>query len=1241
MRLQSAVDRLLAYAFPETRTFVTQYTKHGSIHEGDGHMYFSSENYLRLPYGLKNTDNSEYVFTFTTSSLNYNTQYIAHCEYLFAISIYYNQVRVYNWQNRSITTIFNIEPCKTYNVRINILDKNVTVSYSKDGGLYEQVYSRVDTLLDSTQTYPIILGAHSVSYTDSFSGIIHVSGCYVKISGETLFDSDAVELLDEQENPTDLNYYINTGVYHINSQYALTGFYSTQNFVAFKTRRPETSFDLIVKIHTPKYFNNYTSFVQASEAYKGIICRVYPRNENNVVIWASSNGNSWDVCNGYTPNISLPQDTDLWFRVSWDGTTYNFGYSFNGFDYMYGTPVANTRPVYWDNGIQNLGGCIWEDYSWYSGVIFPEYSSLSIDGSVVWKGITQPLQVGDSVTLNDGMAQSKYLWEAYDNSTELKGDFSKNSIIKSIEIDDEGNTLYEVDDFEVLKNSTVITTDVDTNITNYGGDPNVNVRYVIDVNGAEINSTTSVTQAESIIDNTYAILDVDFLTGYTTKLEVNGKLYAPEEMPIIAKRGSNVSYISTDTENNIRYYKTFNINNNTYLVKKSFTIQTNAQNPNITYIVNGNKVYSEDPIQCYHGDHIDYVIDCDGYKTHTGSYTLKYEDVNKIEYIELEPLYRLTINTTPENADVYLTVDNNTVNQKSIDVLENTQIKWSVELAGYKKQEGIYTINTSSHTIDVVLEPTTEYVAIEDKTNIANHGCDISDGFIVTSDGSNNYVDTETVFDFQHATTWEIETIFEYKYTQAQSNPCVFGNRTDSFSSPMLYAYSSYFRLVIPKSYNTLHIDANISSIQVKELRKYHFYVGQLEDHTYYVDYQYLDYDTTYGGYNENNWSAKSRVYTNTPSTTNKTTHCSKSLVFLGAHTQSYNARASLDLNNTFVRIDGEIVYSGVKSFSVNDFAYLNNGLGKTNNKWTAQHLLTTNKSDFTELGKVKQIEDFGSYVMLTLDPVKLDEVQTQLNIDTESDIITYGNLPNNITDIVTDIDSDIETSSNLDSIQDTTYVNHHIVSFDTLEDYDIHIEIGGLKYTPDTLPRVFYNDTLVSYNLLFNNRRVHSETFRLKQDTFKVKNTFSIINVQGATIKIYGVEQSSIECYIGQPIEFEVSKQGYKTCKAVYVPKLDKLSTYNTEHKLFIDLDEYIEYNITTIPTGATVLLKNTGYVQNGSSIYSLYGNMILNGDALIETGYINNNCTIEEVEDPLESKEYTTTVIIPEEATVEFKEI
>lgn len=165
------------------------------------------------------------------------------------------------------------------------------------------------------------------------------------------------------------------------NNYVISGFDSTTAYIQMPVKTPTSSFELVVKTHTPMSFSNY-SVIETDTKFKGLVWRVASGGVST--IYLSSNGTSNNVCNGFKPGLTIPANKDVWFKITWNGSTYSFAYSTNGVNYTTGTTVSNANPINWSTGIQGLGGGSWEAYPWTNGTIDLKETYLNINGSRYW-----------------------------------------------------------------------------------------------------------------------------------------------------------------------------------------------------------------------------------------------------------------------------------------------------------------------------------------------------------------------------------------------------------------------------------------------------------------------------------------------------------------------------------------------------------------------------------------------------------------------------------------------------------------------------------------------------------------------------------------------------------------------------------------------------------------------------------------------------------------------------------------
>jgi len=144
------------------------------------------------------------------------------------------------------------------------------------------------------------------------------------------------------------------------------------------------------------------------------------------------------------------------------------------------------------------------------------------------------------------------------------------------------------------------------------------------------------------------------------------------------------------------------------------TINATPANSTITLTAEGAQQV-DNYIDTNYGDTIQWSVECEDYVTQSGSYVIT-EDTTWNIVLAVQT-YRFTIQPTPVNATVTLTVNGTTYTQNYIDVEKNTTIQWSVTKPGYDPESGTQFIAKADVTLPVHLTGNT-YVDVEDYTYI-------------------------------------------------------------------------------------------------------------------------------------------------------------------------------------------------------------------------------------------------------------------------------------------------------------------------------------------------------------------------------------------------------------------------------------------------------------------------------------------------------------------------------------------
>lgn len=395
-------------------------------------------------------------------------------DYSILIDFYRNHsttyLRYYVYSSLTGTIIFN----GTYTW--NIYDKKVLIQLNYDdqtgyvlrfsqdnGSTWTNVTTNANTTRPVTKDNLLFfVGGNCFGSQAAWPGKIYLDELSWVVDGEENINHETLK----QDSGKTL--YVNDQLLsEITSDYALTGFINQKCYAQAILRKPTTSLDLIVKVHTPRDNYNswydsgnrtattqYMSFLESTDSanpYKSLVYRWYMENgTTSVRIWMSSNGNDWNIASGWNPGITgIPFNKDVWFRLTWDGTTYRAGYSLDGETYTYGSSLSSTAAVRCDHNKINLGGCYWEDYAWtHTGLIYPNESHFYVDGGEIWTGITPAIAIGDTVYVNEGMATSEYQWTAYRTKDGPFGEFTKSTVVRDILRDEHGDIVYEVNEVE-------------------------------------------------------------------------------------------------------------------------------------------------------------------------------------------------------------------------------------------------------------------------------------------------------------------------------------------------------------------------------------------------------------------------------------------------------------------------------------------------------------------------------------------------------------------------------------------------------------------------------------------------------------------------------------------------------------------------------------------------------------------------------------------------------------------------
>lgn len=231
--------------------------------------------------------------------------------------------------------------------------------------------------------------------------------------------------------------------------------FSGNNYIQIPIENNTKSMELVIKAHTSPNTYNDQRLIQYSKTGCGFIYRL--DSGNQLRLWMSNNGSDWNIFNNTGTGLYIPTNTDVWFRMKWDGSIYYIGYSLDGEEYTEVT-YNNTTAPYFYNNLQSLGGDKIEDSTSWKGTIDIQNSYLKINGKLYWEGKYIKVKAGEIVNINEGLGFTNYKWNAFPKVTKYQNEFTLESKIKSVSIDNEGNRVIKIKEPKIPTNEIQLNT---------------------------------------------------------------------------------------------------------------------------------------------------------------------------------------------------------------------------------------------------------------------------------------------------------------------------------------------------------------------------------------------------------------------------------------------------------------------------------------------------------------------------------------------------------------------------------------------------------------------------------------------------------------------------------------------------------------------------------------------------------------------------------------------------------------
>lgn len=292
------------------------------------------------------------------------------------------------------------------------------------------------------------LGYNSGNGSEYWRGSIDLKNSYIinTINDEYIFNGKTAQ--------QGIDYSFNgNGIFELpeNELYGFSG----NNYIQIPIENNTKSMELVIKAHTSANTYSDQRLTQYSKTGCGFIYRL--DSSNQLRLWMSNNGSNWNIFNDTRTGLYVPTNTDVWFRMKWDGSIYYIGYSLDGEEYTEFT-YNNTTAPYFYNNLQSLGGDKIEDSTSWKGTIDIQNSYLKINGKLYWEGKYIKVKAGEIVNINEGLGFTNYKWNVFPKVTKYQNEFTLESKIKSVSIDNEGNRVIKIKEPEIPTNEIKLNT---------------------------------------------------------------------------------------------------------------------------------------------------------------------------------------------------------------------------------------------------------------------------------------------------------------------------------------------------------------------------------------------------------------------------------------------------------------------------------------------------------------------------------------------------------------------------------------------------------------------------------------------------------------------------------------------------------------------------------------------------------------------------------------------------------------
>lgn len=158
----------------------------------------------------------------------------------------------------------------------------------------------------------------------------------------------------------------------------------TNGCVYIPWQNPTTSLEIIMHVKTPTTYRNGENVIW--QVY-GFNFQTYGTGDT-FKMWANNSSNQ-EILSGFTVAPHINTNSDFWFKMAWNGSTYTFSYKTTGSWTQYATKTSS-EVIYSTDNKMYLGryqlGTSQSTQNWSSGIFYLLDCSIKVDDQYVFNG---------------------------------------------------------------------------------------------------------------------------------------------------------------------------------------------------------------------------------------------------------------------------------------------------------------------------------------------------------------------------------------------------------------------------------------------------------------------------------------------------------------------------------------------------------------------------------------------------------------------------------------------------------------------------------------------------------------------------------------------------------------------------------------------------------------------------------------------------------------------------------------